>query len=240
MSDAFDEPVLLGYRKNGLPIYQIQGGAVDPPQLPAPDSGAPNDPGTGDDPAPADPPEGDTDPPEPNDLAAELKLLKSKHFHEKNLRKVAEAKVAALQAKATAPPAADDNAPTPEQIREAARNEARAEVAKDRALDRVEVLAAKAFADPADARMFLAANVDDFLDNGQPDPDAINHALAELLKARPYLASGTPKKWTANGDGGTRGGQPKDLAARIAEAQKTGNVAEFVALQNQKFQTPTT
>lgn len=249
MSEAPDGPVLLGYRKGGQPIFLIQGGAVDPPTFTQPPAADPpaGDPGSTDDPPPADPPEGD--PPNPDDPPelgaagkAAIDRMKARLKDETTKRKAAEAKAAELEAKnkPPKPPAGDDDAPTAEQLRNEARKEARAEVARDRALDRVEVLAAKTFNDPADARVFLAAQVDDFLDNGQPDAEAITEALADLLKARPYLALAAPRRWTANGDNGPRGGKPKDLDAQIAEAQAKGDTNAFIALQNQKLQQQTT
>jgi len=234
MSEA--SPVLLGYRKGGQPIYLIQGGSepADPPTDPAP----PVDPADSGDPPPADPAEGETDP--PGDLGdagkQAIDRMKAKVKEETARRRAAEAEAAALKAKSAKDA---EGEPTPEQIREQARTEARTEVARDRALDRVEVLAAKTFADPADARVFLAANVDDFLDGNTVDSDAITEALADLLKARPYLATGTPRRFSGTGDGGFRGGKQKDLDTQIAEAQAAGDVKAYLRLQHQKFPTTT-
>lgn len=73
----------------------------------------------------------------------------------------------------------------------------RGEVLTERVLDRVEVLAAKDFADPEDARLRLASKAAEFVKDGKPDSDAIKAELAELLKAKPHLA--------AQGDGRPRG-----------------------------------
>jgi hypothetical protein len=207
--------------------------AADVP--PAPTDTPATDPPADTDPPAADPPEGDAaDPPELGDAGkAAIDRMKAKLKDETARRKAAEAEAAALKAKADTPGA---DTPTPEQLRADARREVQAEVARERALDRVEVIAAKTFADPTDARVFLQSQVDDFIDGTQIDADAITEALADLLKARPYLATGTPRKWTANGDGGPRGGRPKDLDALIAEAQANGDVNAFIRLQNQKLQ----
>lgn len=83
----------------------------------------------------------------------------------------------------------------------AARKEAeesvRAEVRRERVLDRIEVLAAKDFADAEDARLRLGSRVDEFVKDGEVDADGIKAALADLLKSKPHLA--------AKGDGRPKG-----------------------------------
>jgi flagellar biosynthesis/type III secretory pathway protein FliH len=84
----------------------------------------------------------------------------------------------------------------------AARREAeesvRAEVRRERVLDRIEVLAAKDFADAEDARLRLGARADEFVGKeGEIDPQAISAALSQLLKDKPHLA--------AKGDGRPKG-----------------------------------
>lgn len=74
----------------------------------------------------------------------------------------------------------------------------RAEVRRERVLDRVEVLAAKDFADPEDARLRLERDADQYVTkDGQPDSEAIKTALAQLLKDKPHLSAvkddGRPK-----------------------------------------------
>jgi hypothetical protein len=212
------------------------------PQPPATERTEDSD--TGDDTTQADAPEGGADPHSPDTPAADLgdagkqaiDRMKARVKDESAKRKAAETELAALKEKAES----GDAEASAERIKAEARKEAQAEIAKERALDRVEVLAAKNFADPADARVFLAAQVDDFIDGTTIDADAITEALTELLKTRPYLAAGAPRKWTANGDGGTRGGKPKDLDAQIAEALAKGDTAAFIRLQHEKFQTTQT
>ena len=92
---------------------------------------------------------------------------------------------------------------------EAARNEgdaaARAELRRERVLDRVEVLAAKDFADAEDARLRLAARADEFVNaDGQIDADAIGAALKQLLEDKPHLAAGEPKRFAGPADQGVR------------------------------------
>src|SRR6185312_14715645 len=84
--------------------------------------------------------------------------------------------------------------------------EARAEVLRERALDKVEAKAAKLFADPEDARALLAARVEDFVDDGQVDVDAINEALADLLSKKPHLAAAKAARFQGGADGGARKG----------------------------------
>jgi hypothetical protein len=84
----------------------------------------------------------------------------------------------------------------------AARREAeeavRAEVRRERVLDRIEVLAAKDFADAEDARLRLGTRADEFVGkDGEVDSDAVRAALAQLLKDKPHL--------TARGDGRPKG-----------------------------------
>jgi hypothetical protein len=106
----------------------------------------------------------------------------------------------------------------------AARKEAeeavRTEVRRERVLDRVEVLAAKDFADAEDARLRLAGRADEFLTkDGQIDSDAVKAALSTLLKDKPHLAAkGGPKGDVGQG---SRPDPPKDSGtgrARLAAA----------------------
>ncbi len=82
----------------------------------------------------------------------------------------------------------------------------RAEVTRERVLDRIEVLAAKDFADPEDARLRLGVHVSDFVGgDGTVDVTGIQSALIDLLKSKPHLAAvkddGRPK---GNADQGVR------------------------------------
>ncbi|GIE35909.1 hypothetical protein Ait01nite_089540 [Actinoplanes italicus] len=128
----------------------------------------------------------------------------------------------------------------PDTIREQARAEARAETLRDRALDKVETKAAKLFADPEDARALLAGRVDDFVDDGQIDVDAINEALTELLKKKPHLAAATAKRFQGGGDGGARKGSKPDQLTRddlkkmtpqqIVKAQDEGRLNDLMGI----------
>lgn len=113
----------------------------------------------------------------------------------------------------------------------AARKEAeesvRAEVRRERVLDRVEVLAAKEFADAEDARLRLEKRADEFVGkDGQIDAAAITAALAQLLKDKPHLAAKGDGRPRGNADQGPRGAAPVDPGPgvnrmRAAYASKT-------------------
>lgn len=99
----------------------------------------------------------------------------------------------------------------------------RAEVRRDRVLDRVEVLAAKDFADAEDARLRLEKHADEYLTkDGQPDSAAIKTALEQLLKDKPHLSAekddGRPK---GDADQGPRNNPPPSnpRAADLAQIE---------------------
>lgn len=106
-----------------------------------------------------------------------------------------------------------EETPDPEQLRKQARDEAQEELLKERALDKIEVKAAKTFADPEDAKRFLADRVDEFVEDGKVDAEAIGDALEELAKNKPYLAAQGGKRFQGSADGGARKGpqQPSQL-----------------------------
>jgi hypothetical protein len=129
-----------------------------------------------------------------------LDRMKVRLREERTARKALEVKLAAKT------PAKDDDAPDPAELKKQAQAEARAEVLVDRALDKVEARAAKLFADPEDARALLAGQVDDFIDDGKVDVDAVDEALKELLTKKPHLAAATAKRFQGGADGGARKG----------------------------------
>jgi membrane protein involved in colicin uptake len=92
--------------------------------------------------------------------------------------------------------------------RDEAKAEARAEVMRDRIVDKVEIAAAGKLADPADAAALLG-DLDRFLVGDQIDSKAITSAIDDLLKAKPYLS---PQPGSGSGEGGPRGAnQPPAL-----------------------------
>jgi hypothetical protein len=129
-----------------------------------------------------------------------LDRMKARVREERTARKALEAQLAEARKPGT------DDAPDPAEIRKAAQAEARAEVLSERALDKVEAKAAKLFADPEDARALLAGRVDEFVDDGKVDVEAIEEALTELLSKKPHLAAATAKRFQGGADGGARKG----------------------------------
>lgn len=122
-----------------------------------------------------------------------------------------------------------------EKAREAGKAEARAEVLKDRALDRVETKAAKLFADPEDARALLASHVDSFIADGNVDTGAIDEALADLLKRKPHLAI-AGKRFEAGADNGPRNDTSKpNMLSRddVRRLMSEGKHAEVAKAQSE-------
>lgn len=100
----------------------------------------------------------------------------------------------------------------------------RGEVRRERVLDRVEVLAAKDFADPEDARLRLEKRADDFVGkDGAVDAEAISAALTALLKDKPHLAakSSRPSGDVGQGPRGTATVDPGPGTARMRAAYST-------------------
>jgi hypothetical protein len=144
--------------------------------------------------------------------------------------------LAADLAAATKQPAAADAPPDLDAIRAEARAEAAAASLRERALDKLEAKAARLLANPEDARAFLGDKADDFIDGNTVDVDAINDALADLLKARPYLGvtQGEPKRFQGTGDGGPRGtaGKPQLTEADVKRLSREGKHAEIEAARS--------
>ena len=135
-----------------------------------------------------------------------LDAMKEKWRKERDARKALADELAKLKAQLKS-----GDQPDPEKIREQARAEVLAEVLRERALDKVEAKAAKLFADPEDARALLAPHVDEFIDDGKVDTDAIEEALADLLKRKPHLAAQGGRRFQGSADGGVRNGAPSQL-----------------------------
>jgi len=96
---------------------------------------------------------------------------------------------------------------------DAARREAMAEATRqaNTRILRSEVKAAAAgkLADPADALRLLDLDQFDVGDDGEVDEDAINEAIVDLIKKKPYLAAQGGRRFQGGGDGGHRGdGKP--------------------------------
>lgn len=136
-----------------------------------------------------------------------LDAMKAKWQKERDERKALAAQIADLQKGKPA----DAGEPDLQKLRDEAKAEARTETLRERALDKIEAKAARLFADPEDAVALLGRRVDDFIDDGKLDTDAIQEALDELLKKKPHLAAAAQggKRFTGSADGGTRNGSTR-------------------------------
>jgi hypothetical protein len=119
-------------------------------------------------------------------------------------------------------PAEGDDKPDLDAIREQARTEARTEQMRDRVMDKIEAKAGGKFGiDTEDVAALLMRRheLDDFLDDGKIDVEAITEALNDLLEKQPRLAAGVTqgdeKKFKGGGDGGARG---KASKSQLTEA----------------------
>lgn len=227
----------IGVLPSGRPVWPVIGAAPDDGEGgddQDDDAGA----GGTDDDAPGGDDAGD-DEDKPLGPAGEKALAaeKERRRTEQARRRAAEKKVADLEAqmaqtrKAVKPSAQDgggdsgDDKVDPEEIRRQAREEMQAEAARERVLDKIEVKAAKSFADPADAAALLLRDhdIEDFLDGGKPDVEAIQDALGELLKKKPYLGATAQggKRFQGTADGGAKPvtpARPKSLGEAVARA----------------------
>lgn len=136
---------------------------------------------------------------------------------------------------ATKPAAKDTDTPDADAIRKAALSEA-TKAANARILkSEIKAAAAGKFADPADVFRFLDTDSIDIDADGNVDEGDLNDAIEDLLKSKPYLAAGTPKRFQGSADGGTRNGgngpsqlTKADLAgmspSEISKARKEGRL----------------
>ncbi len=113
-----------------------------------------------------------------------------------------------------------DDKPDADKIKADAQAEARAEVLAGRVEDKIEAKAS-AFADPEDAVAVLlrSHDIEDFIDDGKPDVDAIADALKELGEKKPHLLAQGGKRFQGGADGGARKEKPtraKTLGDAIA------------------------
>lgn len=117
-----------------------------------------------------------------------------------------------------------------DKVRAEAKAEAQAEALRERVEDKIEAKAHK-FADPEDAVATLLRKhgIEEFIDDGKVDVDAIQEALDDLLKSKPYLAAQGGKRFQGGGDGGTRKeSRPSQLTkADVERLAKEGKHAEI-------------
>lgn len=188
---------------------------------------------------PTDPPETDPDdPPEGLGDAGKQAIdrMKTQVKEAKARARAAEEELKTLRA-----PKPDDK-PDADAIRKAAREEAMAETLGDRALDKLEVRAAKLFADPDDARAMLVGRAAEFVDDGKIDTDAIDEALEDLLKRKPHLGAKPESRFQGSADGGARKGSKPDQLTRddlkkmspdqIVKAKSDGRLANLMGVDS--------
>lgn len=172
-----------------------------------------------------------------------LDAMKGKWQTERDARKERDAEIAQLKAQLAKNKGSDGGKPEQpdlDEVRKQAKAELAAEMLRDRALDKIEAKAAKLFADPEDAAALLARKVDDFIDGGKVDTEAIEDALADLLKKKPHLAATVGKRFAGSADGGARKGSKPDQLTRqdlkhmkpdeIVKAQEEGRLNDLMGV----------
>lgn len=202
----------LGWRRDGRPIMPILGAEDDPPK-------------------PADPPPKPTDPPakpkdgDPDDSGTDWKASARKWETQAKKNKDAADELAKIKA---------DNATDQEKAVTAAKNEVQAAANKRVVRAEVRAQAAGTFTDPSDAPLYVDLDSIAVDDDGEPDVEAIGKALKAVLKSKPHLAKAAGKSNPGDpgfGPGGATPGSKEDYAARIAAAEKAGDVRESVGLK---------
>lgn len=231
---AFTGLTAIGLLPSGRPVWPVMGGAPDDGEQ-AGDGQETADDAAGDGDAAQADDAGDVetdDKPLGEKGEKALAAEKDKRKAEAAKRRAAEKRATELEAELAkarkgqkAEPAKDDDsaqAVDPEEIRREAREQARVEAARERVLDKIEVAAAKTFADPADAAALLlrGKEIEDFLDDGKPDVEAIQDALTALLKNKPYLG--------ATAQGGKRFQGTVDAGAKPVTPQRSRSLTEAV------------
>jgi len=116
----------------------------------------------------------------------------------------------------------DDEKPDLDKIRAEARAEAETAAMRERVMDKIEAKAGAKFGiDTEDVAALLMRrhDLEDFLDDGKIDVEAITEALNDLLEKQPRLAAtvtqGDEKKFKGGADGGARG---KASKSQLTEA----------------------
>lgn len=159
-----------------------------------------------------------------DDVAAKLEAQKriNRNLERRTRRDQARIKaLEAAQAKKTADKDGDDDKVDVDEIKAAAQAEARAEALHGRVEDKIEAKA-KDFADPEDAVAVLLRkhDINDFIDDGKVDVDAIADALKELGEEKPHLLA-QGDRFKGDADGGRRKGKttgrPKTLADAVTQ-----------------------
>lgn len=221
----------LGRTRSGCLVWPVRGGADDQGDTGADDGTSDDDDGSDD-----DDDQGDTGQQDDNDrqlgpagekaLAAEKAKRRAAQQQLRQWRALGtpEQVKAALDALKTS--GSDKQQPDVEQIRAEARAQAQTEALHARVADKIEAKAGGRFAlDTEDVAVMLLRrhDVEDFIDDGKVDVDAITEALNDLLSKNPGLAAQSGKRFKGDADGGARKEskpKPKSLqeaiTARIA------------------------
>lgn len=199
------------------------------------------EPGTGElnDPnEPAEPIEGEptepTEPVEPEPAEDPAEGLKKALAAERKLRKEKERELRTLVEEREHANLEPDEKALADARREAAA-EATSAANKRILRSEVRVIAKGRLADPADALVYLDLEDFEVGDDGEVDSEAIEDAISDLLKRKPYLAADTGEKFRGGADQGARGKQSKpsqlskdDLKtltpAQIVQADKDGRL----------------
>ena len=100
----------------------------------------------------------------------------------------------------------------------------------------VRAAAAGKLADPQDALKFLDLSTFEVGTDGEVDGGAVEAAILDLIKRKPYLAAaqGGPR-FQAGADGGARKESQTSIDEQIAAATKAGNIPLVIALKQRRF-----
>jgi len=221
----------VGFRRNGAPIWPIIGAAegdLGAPPVPAPPAGGP--------PAvpPVTPP---VEPPAPPVEVRDPTALLNAYNAEKDKRKAladeartANEALAALQAKVAGTEAEHAASVAAKKVQDEALDKANTRIKKAE----VRAAATGKLADPADALVYLDLSKIEVGEDGEVDSKAVNAAIDDLIKNKPYLAAQGKQRFQGNGDGGPRTEDVKSFDDQIAEARKARNFPLAIALEQQR------
>jgi hypothetical protein len=181
-----------------------------------------------------------------------LDRQKDRAKRERDRRKALEQELATERAKKGKD---DDKGPSADEIREEARREARLEALRENLPDKIEARAARLAGKPRLVRALVRDefDLDDFIDGGKVDVDAIDDAIEQILKDNPELGrdggkkddddsgDGKKRRFGGGADGGTRNNgkgraeqltraQLKDMTpAEIEKARRDGRLSDLMA-----------
>lgn len=156
---------------------------------------------------------------EPLGEAGKKALEKEREARRKAEAQLRKAKAEAKAKAATATPDEKEEA----RIRQEAKAEALKEVNERLVKAAIRVAAAGKLANAEDAVALIDWSDFEVDDDGNPDADEVEKAIADLLKDRPYLAGKTASKKSGGVDGrGGKGDDKPDMNALLRAAAKGG------------------